>query len=87
MQHLLENEIDRIARELRPKQATIIVSDARSGFLLGLANYPTFDLNDFGRAPVPVQRNIAVTDLIDPGSTFKIVPAAGALDQGLVRPD
>ena len=87
VQHLLENEIDRIARELRPKQATIIVSDARSGFLLGLANYPTFDLNDFGRAPVPVQRNIAVTDLIDPGSTFKIVPAAGALDQGLVRPD
>lgn len=87
VQHMLENEIDRIARELRPKQATIIVSDARSGFLLGLANYPTFDLNDFGRAPVPVQRNIAVTDLIDPGSTFKIVPAAGALDRGLVRPD
>jgi cell division protein FtsI/penicillin-binding protein 2 len=86
VQHLLEVELDRVARELNPKQATIIVSDARSGFVLGLANYPTFDLNQFNRAPIEVQRNIAVTDLIDPGSTFKIVPAAGALERGLVTP-
>lgn len=86
VQHMIEAELDRIAREMRPQQATIIVSDARSGFILGLANYPTFDLNNYGQAPIPVQRNVAVTDLIDPGSTFKIVPAAGALERGLVAP-
>lgn len=86
VQHMIEAELERIARELRPQQATIIVTDVRSGFILGMANYPTFDLNNYGQAPVPVQRNVAVTDLIDPGSTFKIVPAAGALDLGLVTP-
>src|SRR5690606_20705080 len=44
------------------------------------------NLNEYGSAPIPVQRNVAVTDLLDPGSTFKIVPAAGALEAGLVSP-
>ncbi len=86
VQHTIEAELDRIAREMRPQHATIIVSDARSGFILGLANYPTFDLNEYGEAPIPVQRNYAVTDLVDPGSTFKIVAASGALERGLVTP-
>lgn len=86
IQHLIEAELQRVVEVFRPEKGTIIVSDARSGFILGLANHPTFDLNEFNRAPLAHQRNIAVTDLIEPGSTFKIVPAAGALDADLVTP-
>lgn len=86
IQHLIEAELQRVVAVFRPEKATIIVSDAGSGFVLGLANHPTFDLNEFNRAPLEHQRNIAITDLIEPGSTFKVVPAAGALEDGLVTP-
>ncbi|MEY3773475.1 MAG: hypothetical protein RLZZ129_255 [Verrucomicrobiota bacterium] len=86
IQHMVEEELQRIAQQFRPAKATIIVSDARTGFILGLGNYPTFNLNQFNTAPLEVQRNIAITDQLDPGSTFKIVPAAGALNDGLVTP-
>ncbi len=86
IQHKVEEELTRIVTDFRPAKATIIVSDARTGFVLGLGNYPTFNLNEFNTAPLEVQRNVAITDQLDPGSTFKIVPAAGALNEGLVTP-
>lgn len=86
VQHLIESELTFISETYRPEKATILVSDAKSGFLLGMANYPSYDLNQYGKAPMDVQRNVAVTDLVDPGSTFKIVAASGALDAGLVNP-
>ncbi len=86
IQHIIEQELAYIVSSFKPGKATIIVSDARSGFLLGLANHPTFNLNAYGDAPLEVQRNIAATDLIEPGSTFKIVAASGALNEGLVTP-
>lgn len=86
VQHIAEQELDAIVAKFRPEKATIIISDANSGFLLGLANYPTFDLNEFSDTPLEKQRNIAATDLIEPGSTFKIVTTSGALNEGLVTP-
>jgi len=87
VQHLIETELNFISETYHPQKATILVSDAASGFLLGMANYPSYNLNEYGEAPLAVQRNVAVTDLIDPGSTFKIVVASGALDAGLVTPE
>jgi cell division protein FtsI/penicillin-binding protein 2 len=86
VQHKVEEELDAIVRKFNPAKATIIVSDARTGFILGLGNYPSFNLNEFNTAPLDVQRNTAITDQLDPGSTFKIVPASGALNDGLVTP-
>ncbi len=86
VQHLIETELAFIAQSYTPQKASIIVSDAKSGFILGLANYPTYDLNDYGHASEDSQRNVAMTDQLDPGSTFKIVSAAGALEAGLVTP-
>jgi cell division protein FtsI/penicillin-binding protein 2 len=85
IQHMIEAELDHIAQEFKPQKATIIVSDATNGFILGLANYPTFNLNEFNTAALEVQRNFAITDQIDPGSTFKIVAASGALNDGVVN--
>jgi len=86
IQHKVEEELETIVRTFSPVKETIIVSDARTGFILGLGNYPSFDLNAFNTAPLEAQRNIAITDQLDPGSTFKIVAAAGALNDGLVTP-
>ncbi|MBA3848838.1 MAG: hypothetical protein C0502_02435 [Opitutus sp.] len=85
VQNIIERELEGIAAKYNPKFATIIVSDPRTGAILGLANHPTFDPNHFARAPLDTQRNFAVTDIIEPGSTFKIVAAGGALNDGVVN--
>lgn len=86
IQHMVEEELAKIARKFSPEKATIIVSDARTGFILAMGNYPSFDLNHYNTAPLAAQRNFAITDQFDPGSTFKIVTISAALNDGLVQP-
>lgn len=86
-QHVVEAEIQRIVEQFDPKGVSIIVSEPATGNILALANYPSFDPNHFNRFPLDAMRNRAISDLLEPGSTFKIVPAAGALNEGLVMPD
>lgn len=90
MQHIVEREIDRLVDDYDPDSVSIIVSEPASGYILAMANYPTFDLNayyDIEKYPLANQRNRALTDIIEPGSTFKIVPAAAVLNEGIVRPE
>jgi len=89
VQDIVEQELARIAEQFQPLKATIIVSDPRTGFILGMGNYPTFNLNEYNLVPRDEQRrmrNIAVADIYEPGSVFKIVAAAGAIEEGLVGP-
>jgi cell division protein FtsI/penicillin-binding protein 2 len=86
MQSWVEDELDTIVQQFRPDNAVIIVSDAKTGFLLAMGNYPTFNLNEFNKAPMEAQKNYAISTQIDPGSTFKIVAASGALNERLVTP-
>lgn len=86
IQHETEAELMRLAEEFDPESATIIVSEAATGQILAMANYPSFDPNTFWDYPLETHRNRAVTDRFEPGSTFKIVPAAGALNDKLVEP-
>ena len=86
VQHIIEDELKLIAAKYSPHFATIIASDPMTGAILGMANYPSFDLNNYSKAPLDAQRNYAVTDIIEPGSTFKIVAAGAALNEGLVTP-
>jgi cell division protein FtsI (penicillin-binding protein 3) len=86
VQHMIENELRTIGAKYSPKFATIIVSEPQTGRILGMANYPSFNLNEYNKAPLDVQRNRAITDRVEPGSVFKIVAAGAALDQGLVTP-
>jgi cell division protein FtsI/penicillin-binding protein 2 len=69
------------------KGATAIVMDPRTGAILAMANAPMFDANSFSSAPIDARRNRAVTDLYEPGSTFKIVTVAAALEDNVVSPD
>jgi cell division protein FtsI (penicillin-binding protein 3) len=63
-----------------------IVMDPRTGAILAMANYPTFNSNGFSKALPDARRNRAVTDAYEPGSTFKIVTIAGALEDNVVSP-
>jgi cell division protein FtsI/penicillin-binding protein 2 len=87
IQHMAEEELDYLAKKYSPEKATIIISDAQTGFILAMANYPTFNLNEYNQVPAGDQgtmRNIAIADMYEPGSVFKIVAASAALNEGLV---
>lgn len=86
IQSAIESILGQIVSDLNPDAASIIVSDPGSGEILGLANYPTFDPNRFWDFPLANQRNRVITDQFEPGSTFKVVPLAAALEEGLVDP-
>ncbi len=66
--------------------AAALVMDPRTGAILAMANYPTFNANAFSTASPDARRNRAVTDTYEPGSTFKIVTIAGALEDNVVAP-
>lgn len=87
VQSAIEEEVRWIADEMNPVSASIIVSDPYTGFLLGMANYPTFDPNRYFEFELASQKNRALTDPLEPGSTFKIVAASAALEERLVYPE
>ena len=69
------------------KDATAIVLDPRTGAVLAMAEAPSYDANDFGRAYAhKLTVNRAVSDVYEPGSVFKVVTIAGALSEHLVTP-
>ncbi len=69
------------------KAATAVVLDPRTGAVLAMAQAPGYDANKANRVSFALQRNRAVTDTFEPGSTFKLVTIAGALSTGIVTPE
>jgi cell division protein FtsI (penicillin-binding protein 3) len=68
------------------KSATAIVLDPRTGAILAMAVQPGYDANAYPKAVRDLQRNRAVTDTYEPGSTFKLITVGAALSEGLVAP-
>ncbi len=87
IQEMANRQLQKIVEEFNPENATIIVSDPATGFILALANYPSFDPNNYNKYPVANLKNFALSSQIEPGSTFKIVPISAALNEGLVTQD
>ncbi|MGI8819391.1 MAG: peptidoglycan D,D-transpeptidase FtsI family protein [Chthoniobacterales bacterium] len=87
LQNIVENEIDAAMREYSPEKATIILMRPDTGEILAMANRPNFDLNLRTQAKPEEMKNRAIIDMMEPGSTFKIVTAAAALNEKRVRPD
>jgi cell division protein FtsI (penicillin-binding protein 3) len=88
--HSIQGQVERVLDETREewsaKAASAVVMDPRTGDVLALAVEPGFDANRFPRVARENQRNRAVTDTYEPGSTFKIVTVSGALESGIVSP-
>jgi len=87
LQNIVENEIDAAMRQYSPQKATIILMRPQTGEIMAMANRPNFDLNLRSEAKPEQMKNRAVIDMMEPGSTFKIVAAAAALNERKVRPD
>jgi cell division protein FtsI (penicillin-binding protein 3)/stage V sporulation protein D (sporulation-specific penicillin-binding protein) len=87
LQNIVENEIDAAVREFNPQKATIILMRPETGEILAMANRPHFDLNKRSTADPETMKNRAIIDMMEPGSTFKIVTTAAALNEKKVRPE
>lgn len=87
LQHVAERELRVGVEENRAAAGTAIVMDPRSGEILALANWPTFNPNAFTRADDDTLRNRAIQSVYEPGSTFKIVTASAALEQHVITPE
>jgi len=67
-----------------PKSASILVMEPHTGKMLAIASAPTFDPNNFMASPVSARRNIAIQNGYEPGSTFKIITLAAALEEKVI---
>jgi cell division protein FtsI/penicillin-binding protein 2 len=86
LQRLVEQELDKAMAEWKAASASVIMMDPFTGDILALANRPAYDPNDGGNAGSAARRDTAITDIYEPGSTFKIIIGVGALEEKLVTP-
>lgn len=86
IQHKLEQELAAVLERCKAQKGMGIVMDPHTGAILALACLPTFDPNHFTEYSDEERKNAAVTDVFEPGSSFKIVTASAAIELGLVTP-
>ena len=86
LQERTEAVLAGVGRTYRPKGATALALDPRSGEILALANWPQVDANHIGSAPAYARQNRAVAAAYEPGSTFKAFTVSGALEEGIIEP-
>ncbi|MFW5470274.1 peptidoglycan D,D-transpeptidase FtsI family protein [Knoellia sp. CPCC 206435] len=86
IQWYAQNALAQRMSEMGAQSGTAVVMNAKSGKVLALASYPTFDPNDIGRAKGSLV-NKAVSDVFEPGSTAKVMTIAAALEDKKVTPD
>ena len=84
LQQIVEAELDEAYRRLNPNMMTAVFVRPRTGEVLAMATRPAFNPNRPGDAPVEATKNRAIIEMVEPGSTFKIVVIAAALEQKVV---
>jgi cell division protein FtsI (penicillin-binding protein 3) len=87
VQHIVEKELQAALAKTHASAISIVVLDPHSGAVLAMANAPAFNPNEYAKAPPSSWMNRSVGLTYEPGSTFKMVTIAAALEEGLTRPD
>jgi cell division protein FtsI (penicillin-binding protein 3) len=87
LQHLAYRELESAVKQHQAKSGAVVVLDARTGEVLALANYPSYNPNNHNDTSSRAMRNRAIADLFEPGSTMKPFTVAIALEAGKVRPN
>lgn len=85
-QTILEEALKRGMNRYEAKKGMGVLLDPSTGDILGMTSLPSFDPNDPSRASMETMKNRAITDVFEPGSTFKIVAATAALATNTVQP-
>ena len=87
VQHIAEKELDAAMEKTHAEAGTVVIQNPKTGEILALANRPTFNPNDSRGVDPKSLKNRAVSDVYEPGSTFKMVTIAAALEEKLTNPD
>src|SRR5881394_3614782 len=87
IQYIAERELATAIQQTHAIAGTVVVENPRTGEILALANQPTFNPNLSREITPDKLKNHAVSDVYEPGSTFKLVTIAGALEEKVTRPD
>lgn len=84
LQYIAEKELARVIKETRANSGTVVMMEPASGKILAMASQPDYNPNLPGKSRISSRRNRAVTDMYEPGSTFKPFLLAGVLEEKLV---
>src|SRR5256885_4847960 len=87
IQYIAERELETAMQQTRAESGTVVVENPHTGEILALANRPTFNPNLSREIKPQKLKNHAVSDVYEPGSTFKLVTISAALEEKLTRPD
>jgi cell division protein FtsI (penicillin-binding protein 3) len=87
IQYIAERELETAMEQTKAIAGTVIVQNPRTGEILALANRPTFNPNLRKEITVEALKDRAVSDIYEPGSTFKIVTVSAGLEEKITRPD
>src|SRR5690606_16235130 len=85
LQHIADRELRAGVEQYNAKAGMAIVMDPHTGEILALSNYPTFNPNDFRSSKGYDRANRAVQHVYEPGSTFKLITAAAAIEERVLR--
>ncbi|HKR31004.1 MAG TPA: penicillin-binding protein [Terriglobales bacterium] len=87
IQHIAEKELEAAMVQTHAEAGTVVIQNPKTGEILALANYPTFNPNNSRGINPKSLRNRAVSDAYEPGSTFKMVTIAAALEEKVTNPN
>ncbi len=87
IQYKVEEALKQGVEAANAKSGIAVVLDPKTGEILAMANYPTFDLNKFNEAPPEAYTNKAIQNFYTPGSVFKLVTYSGALEEKNITPN
>jgi cell division protein FtsI/penicillin-binding protein 2 len=87
IQHIAEKELEAAIEKTHAEAGTVVVQNPKTGEILALANYPTFNPNNSRAISPKSLKNRAVSDAYEPGSTFKMVTIAAALEEKVTNPN
>lgn len=84
IQYVVEREMDQVFKKYKPKGMSVVVVDPYTGEIVSLANRPHFNPNEYGQSEPGERRNRAVTEIFEPGSTFKAMTFAAGMNEDCV---
>lgn len=85
IQHICEKELEKMVTEKEALRGTVLVMNPKNGEILAYAVYPNYDPNNFRKASPELIKNWTLTDVFPPGSTFKIITVASAMELGKIN--
>jgi len=86
-QYIVERELANAVAHYQAESGTVVVLDPRTGAVLAMASWPTYDPNRFAETDQILFPNPAVSEQYEPGSVFKVITMAAGLDSGIITPD